>query len=118
VIRLDEHGRVRAAYSFSGVPTPHTVAIDGGPTVYAMCAIDALGIADMLGRDITIASTDPASGQEINVTVHSGRASWTPGTAVVFVGSDHRRDRSAVTAARQTPISRVPSRRRTAAAGS
>jgi hypothetical protein len=44
VIRLDERGRIRAADPFSGLPTPHTVAIHGGPTVHAMCAIDALGI--------------------------------------------------------------------------
>jgi hypothetical protein len=88
VIRVDEHGRIRAAYPFSGIRTPHTVAIDAGPSVYAMCAIDALGIADMLGRDTTITSTDPTCGQEITVTVRGGRANWKPQTVVVFVGSD------------------------------
>jgi hypothetical protein len=33
VIRLDEHGHIRAAYPFSGVPAAHTVAIDAGATV-------------------------------------------------------------------------------------
>jgi hypothetical protein len=33
VIRLDENGGIQAAYPFSGVPTAHTVRIDGGPTV-------------------------------------------------------------------------------------
>lgn len=88
VVRLDEHGRVRAAYPFSAVSTAHVVVIDGGPTVYAMCAIDALGIADMLGRDIAITSADPMSGQPIGVTVTGGEASWAPDTAVAFVGSD------------------------------
>jgi hypothetical protein len=62
VLRLDEGGGIRAAYPFSATPTAHTVVIAGGPTVFAMCAIDALGIADMLGRDVTITSADPASG--------------------------------------------------------
>jgi len=88
VIRLDERGAVRAAYPFSGVPTTHLVAIDGGPTVYAMCAIDALGMADMLGRDIAITSADSESGQDIRVRVVGGQATWTPDTAVVLVGSD------------------------------
>lgn len=47
VIRLDQRGRIRAAYPFSGVATVHTVTIAGGPRVYAMCAIDALGVADI-----------------------------------------------------------------------
>ncbi len=35
---------VSVAYPFSGFPTPHMVTLDGGVRVYAMCAIDALGI--------------------------------------------------------------------------
>jgi hypothetical protein len=87
VIRLDDRGEIRAAYPFSAVPTPHRVAIDGGPTVYAMCAIDALGIAQMLGRDTAITSSDPVSGEQVSVSIHGGEAAWTPETAVVFVGS-------------------------------
>ena len=68
--------------------TPHTVAIDGGPTVWSMCAVDALGISDMLGGAVTITSTDPASDREITVRVHDGQTEWQPDTAVVLVGSD------------------------------
>ncbi len=74
VIRLDTHGAITAAYPFSAHPTAHTVAIADGPRVYAMCAIDALGMAAMLGRDTTIDSADPHHGQPITVTVHNGRA--------------------------------------------
>lgn len=88
VVRLNGHGRIRAAYPFSAVPTAHTVAIADGPTVFAMCAIDALGIADMLGTAVSITSADPRSGQAISVDVRAGRASWRPDTTVVFVGSD------------------------------
>lgn len=87
VIRLDERGEIRAAYPFSAVPTPHLVAIVDGPTVYAMCAIDALGIADMLGRDTAVTSTDPVIGEQVSVSIRGGRAAWTPDTTVVFVGS-------------------------------
>lgn len=92
VIRLDDAGRVRAAYPFSGVPTAHAVAIEGGPSVYAMCAIDALGMAEMLGRDIVITSTDPLSGADVRVTVDGGRLAWQPETAVVFVGGNSPAD--------------------------
>lgn len=88
VIRLDEHGRIRAAYPFSGRPTAHRVEIAGGPTVYAMCAIDALGVAAMLGADVTITSADPGSGELIRIAIRGRRATWQPRSAVVFDGAD------------------------------
>ena len=54
VLGLDGEGRIRMAYPFSAVPTPHMVAITGGPQVHAMCAIDAPGIPPMLGADVVI----------------------------------------------------------------
>lgn len=92
VVRLDDRGGIRAAYPFSATPTAHVVAIAGGPTVFAMCAVDALGIADMLRRNVTITSTDPTSVHEITVTIQSGQATWRPETAVVFTGSDTTAD--------------------------
>ncbi|MFI9550591.1 organomercurial lyase [Nonomuraea endophytica] len=87
-LRLDEHGEIHAAYPFSATPTPHEIHIDGGPRVYAMCAIDALGIAAMLGRDIRTDSRDPVTGRP--VTVHASGdgtdATWHPAGAVVFAG--------------------------------
>jgi hypothetical protein len=86
VIRLDADGAIVAAYPFSGRPTAHTVAIGGGATVYAMCAIDALGISAMLGRPTTIRSTDPHNSRPVTVTVQDGRTAWEPATAVVVNG--------------------------------
>jgi hypothetical protein len=88
VVRLGSGGRIRVAYPFSAVPTAHTAKIAGGPTVFAMCAIDALGIADMLGTAVSITSVDPRSGEPISVVVRDGRAIWRPNTTVVLVGSD------------------------------
>ncbi|MDX2403964.1 alkylmercury lyase family protein [Streptomyces microflavus] len=84
-LTLDEHGRIRAAYPFSAVPTRHRVRI-GGTEVWSMCAIDALGIPPMLGRDAVIASTDPVTGEPVTVTSDSGLMDWEPAGAVVFVG--------------------------------
>jgi hypothetical protein len=87
-IQLDETGGIRAAYPFSAVPTQHVVQISGGPRVHAMCAIDALGMAAMLGRAVTIASTDTLTGQPVTVTVarNGTTAAWEPATTVVFDG--------------------------------
>jgi alkylmercury lyase len=80
------NGVVAVAYPFSGIPTAHRVELDGLPAVYAMCAIDALGLPAMAGRDGRITSADPADGTPIEVTVRTGTWSWTPATAVVVAG--------------------------------
>jgi alkylmercury lyase-like protein len=76
-------GRILGAYPFSAAPRGHRVAIAGGPDVQAYCALDALGIPAMIGRDADITSRDPQSGAEIRVQVRAGRATWTPAGAVV-----------------------------------
>jgi hypothetical protein len=87
-LRLDATGQVRAAYPFSAVPTPHVVHIDDGPRVHAMCAIDALGIAAMLGTGVAITSADPRTGEPTAVVVAADgrKAVWEPATTVVFAG--------------------------------
>jgi hypothetical protein len=51
-----EDGIVRLAYPFSGDPTAFRVVLADGRVRIACCAIDALGIAPMLGQPITIRS--------------------------------------------------------------
>jgi hypothetical protein len=73
-------GQIRAAYPFSGVPTPHRVTLfadqSGAHTeeiaaqVYAMCALDALGVPLMLRRAALITSVDAHSGEAIGVLIH------------------------------------------------
>jgi hypothetical protein len=79
---------VTVAYPFSGPPRGHRVLIDGQRWVEAMCAIDALGIAFMLGLPIEISSRDPVSSGEVRVRLDPGEgASWEPEEAVVLAGS-------------------------------
>jgi hypothetical protein len=80
------NGLVAVAYPFSGTPTPHRVELDGSPAVYAMCAIDALGLPLMAGRDGRITSADPHDRAPIEVTVRGGAWSWNPSSAVVAAG--------------------------------
>ena len=63
LITLDEEdliqvreGQVNMAYPFSAVPTPFVVRLADGRERYACCAIDALGIAPMLGQRVHIRS--------------------------------------------------------------
>lgn len=88
LVHTDEDGDVLVAYPFSARPRGHRVTIDGGATVEAMCAVDALGIAAMLARPVEIVSHDPITGKEISVQVSAEEeARWKPGTAVVVAGS-------------------------------
>lgn len=63
LIALDEddliqirEGRVDIAYPFSAMPTSFVAHLVDGRERYACCAIDALGIAPMLGRRMHIRS--------------------------------------------------------------
>jgi hypothetical protein len=83
---VDPAGQITAAYPFSGVATGHRVRIAGEADVFAMCAIDALGISAMTGRPVVIESADPATGEPVTVNVDGATSTWNPGTAVVYVG--------------------------------
>jgi hypothetical protein len=87
VIAFGADGEIRAAYPFSPVPTPIQVRWAGGPLVYAMCAIDALGMSAMLGRPVTITAAEPGTSRIITVHADGSRARWEPRAGVVFAGA-------------------------------
>lgn len=87
-IRLTSYGEIAVAYPFSAVPTRHRVRIGDQVDVNAMCAVDAVGIAPMLGQNTVIESVDVTNGQRISVTMRDGRSTWEPVEAVVFIGAD------------------------------
>src|SRR5215469_3242107 len=70
----------------TGLDASALVEMDGLPAVYAMCAIDALGLPAMARRDGIITSADPHDGTPITVTARGGTGSWNPATAVVVAG--------------------------------
>ena len=74
-----------AGASSDPAATPHTIQITGGASAYAMCAIDALGIAGMLHTSVLIRSTDPSNGEPVIVALDGSDAVWNPATTVVFV---------------------------------
>lgn len=87
LVHFDREGEVTVAYPFSGRPTAHRVRFSTGTEAYAMCALDALGIAPMFEQEIEIASRDPCTGEEIRARVlPSGEAEWQPESAVVVAG--------------------------------
>ncbi|MGH7309503.1 MAG: organomercurial lyase [Candidatus Rokuibacteriota bacterium] len=49
-------GQIDIAYPFSAAPTPFRLRLSGGRERYACCALDALGIAPMVGEPMEISS--------------------------------------------------------------
>ncbi len=95
LVHLDA-GMVSIAYPFSGVPRGHEVALADGPSVSAMCAIDALGIPQMTGRDATITAVDPATGEPVRVEARGRHWHWSPQSTVVLVARTRASGPSAV----------------------
>jgi hypothetical protein len=81
-------GALQVAYPLSGRRTAHVVHPYGFPPVHAMCAVDALGVLTMSGRDGAILSTDPATGEAIQVERTGGTWRALPDTTVVLLGSE------------------------------
>jgi hypothetical protein len=129
LIQLDAAtGHIRAAYPFSGVLTPHRVTLSRSPNgssrdrenqqVFAMCALDALGIPLMLRQQATIVSQDALTNESMAVTIAPvGEASprtldgwstqWNPPGAVVYARApehEHEHDGGCVAAGACCPI--------------
>jgi Alkylmercury lyase len=87
VMWLDpEAGLVTVAYPFSGTPTEHRVELrDSGSEIFAMCAVDALGVPFLAGQLATVRSRDMMSGDEIEVLIDPiGVREWEPRGVVVL----------------------------------
>jgi hypothetical protein len=85
LVHVDPAGRVVVAYPFSGRRTLHTVRLGDGPRLHAMCAIDAVGIPLMAGRDGVIVSADPIDGHPIRVERRDNTWRWGPIDTVVLL---------------------------------
>ena len=62
---LIEDDVIQLAYPFTTGPNPCAVEVASGVTRYTCCALDALGIAPMLGEPVTIRSRCHHSGEPL-----------------------------------------------------
>lgn len=93
---LDAAGEVATLYPLSAAPTPHVVVIDGEPR-FAMCAIDALGIPAMLGRELTIAAACGLCHAPIRLVVRPGQVTVAEPPATVVIARRDTRGPAAAT---------------------
>lgn len=88
LVHLGSDREIAVAYPFSGRPTAHRVRSPSGNETYSMCAIDALGIAPMLGETTDVISEDPITGEAVCIRVApDGAGEWRPESAVVVAGA-------------------------------
>jgi hypothetical protein len=109
-------GAMLVAYPFSSGPTAHRITLvpaaagdvtDRDPRhIFAMCALDALGIPLLLRRDARIASQDALTGETIEVHVQvqvtdaaqlteatDWKAQWSPASTVIYARApEHERE--------------------------
>ncbi len=89
-------GRVETAYPFSARPTPFIVRLDDGRERYACCAIDALGVAPMLGERVEVSGVCHHCAQPLIFAVAPDGPQ--PGAdALVWVGRRGEGERRAAT---------------------
>ena len=85
-ILAKQDGRIVSSYPFSAAETRHRVRFKDGHEVFALCAVDALGIHAMLGEDITIMSRCVECDSNIQIVIEDGKiVSSTPDGIVTYV---------------------------------
>ncbi|MCC5909039.1 MAG: hypothetical protein JJT76_01205 [Clostridiaceae bacterium] len=75
-IVTDENKNVQFIYPVSTLPTEHKVILQDGRWLYAMCAIDAMGVAFTLQQDISITSQCAACGEEVDIEMVKGEITY------------------------------------------
>jgi len=95
LLRL-EAGRIDLAYPFSAAPTPFVVDVGRGlGERYVCCAVDALGIAPMLGRRVRVRSRCHHCAESVDLSVDPSGPGADVQDVMVWVGKRMEDDRRA-----------------------
>jgi hypothetical protein len=82
---MRDDGSVTGVYPFSALPTSHQVKLENGSSVFAMCAIDSLGIAYELKQNVTVTSSCSHCRGHIVIEIINGEVSRVePGSALAL----------------------------------
>jgi hypothetical protein len=91
-------GRVDIAYPLSAIPTPFVVGLASGQERYACCAIDALGMAPMLGQRVHIRSQCHDCGAPLELSMEPDGPDRGAEGVLVWVGKQAEGERRLATA--------------------
>jgi alkylmercury lyase len=84
-VELDSEGRLVGIAGLTIEPTRHRLDIDGNER-WTWCALDAIGILGALQSDGTVFSSDPNTGDDIEITFRRGHPD---GDATLFILGGH-----------------------------
>lgn len=76
LLSFDKEGKIRGAYPLSPKQTNYLLKVDGLGTSYAMCAVDALGVAYTFNAKTVIQTTDPISRTSIEIIIDPNEADY------------------------------------------
>ena len=93
----DDLIQIRDGLVFSAGPTPFVVELTDGHARYACCAIDALGIAPMLGQRVRIRSRCHHCGKPLEFWVDQAGSGLDAEGVMVWVGKQGEGERRAST---------------------
>jgi len=69
ILRVPESELIAVAWPLANVPTGITVTTKGGKPAFARCAIDALGVSEMLQKETIVEATARDNGVPLRVVV-------------------------------------------------
>jgi hypothetical protein len=87
-----EKTAIDSSYPFSGIKTSHIVTVkkEGYKMIYAMCAIDALGVCFMLDCDVSIESKCNHCNDKVEIEIKNNEIiSFQPKNLVVWFDQDY-----------------------------
>jgi hypothetical protein len=69
ILRVPQSELIAVAWPLANVPTGITVTVPGGKPAFARCAVDALGVSQMLGKKTTVEADARDNGARLKITV-------------------------------------------------
>ena len=76
---------IAVAWPLANVPTGIVVTVEGGRPVFGRCAIDALGVSEMLGKKAIVEATARDNGMPLRVVVSGHRIESAEPAGIVIV---------------------------------
>jgi len=85
ILRVPESELIAVAWPLANVPTGITVTTQGGKPAFARCAIDALGVSQMLHKQTVVEAETRDSGARLRVVVDGDKVTSAEPPGVVVV---------------------------------
>ena len=85
ILRVPESELIAVAWPLANVPTGITVTTEGGKPAFARCAIDALGVSQMLRKQTVVEAQARDNGARLRVVVNGDKVAAAEPTAIGVV---------------------------------